>query len=168
MIANGFIASGLIAGAHAQSESAGDSDPASEPPAVTTDPAQSVAPEPVPTVASVHVVVENVESSRGTVWVALCNIDLSVEGCPYKKGIHAAAGFVEVTFENIPPGIYAVAGYHDVNNNEEFDKLLGVPREPYALSGEAGEMLVPTFDAAALQMNAGNNDVIIRMKRLGG
>jgi uncharacterized protein (DUF2141 family) len=73
-----------------------------------------------------------------------------------------------MTFENIEPGVYAVAGYQDLNDNSEFDKLLGLPREPYALSGAAAEKLVPTFDDAALEFPAGPNDVMIRMKRLGG
>ncbi len=123
---------------------------------------------PAPTTATIRVTVENVESDRGAIWVALCNTSLSVDGCPYQKKVPASVGTTEVTFTDIPPGVYAVAGYHDVNGNNIFDKILGVPREPYALSGAAGEKLVPTFKEAALEMNAGDNAVTIRMKRLGG
>jgi uncharacterized protein (DUF2141 family) len=115
------------------------------------------------TAAEVHVIADNIESAGGTVWLALCDTSLSVEGCPYKKGVEGTAGFVEVTFENIPPGVYAVVGYHDVNGNDEFDSWLGVPSEPYALSGPAGDMLVPTFKDAAIEIKAGPNDVILRM-----
>ena len=123
---------------------------------------------PAPDHRDVRVTVENVESDRGAVWVALCNTSLSVDGCPYQKNVPAAVGTTEVTFTDIPPGVYAVAGYHDVNGNDIFDKILGVPREPYALSGAAGDKLVPTFKDAALEMKPGDNDVTIRMKRLGG
>ncbi len=81
---------------------------------------------------------ENVESDSGTVKVAVCDKGLSREGCPYSHAIPAAKGFVETEFDDIPPGTYAVVGYHDVNNNNQFDKLFGMPREPYALSSRAG------------------------------
>lgn len=115
----------------------------------------------------IHVIVENVESSQGTVNVAVCDTGLSHEGCPYTTSAPAAQGFVEVVFDDVPPGEYAVVGYHDVNNNDEFDKFLSMPREPYALSGEAANSLIPAFRDAQLKINQGENYVIIRMKRLG-
>ncbi len=118
--------------------------------------------------ATVRVTVENVQSDSGAVWVALCTTSLSVEGCPYQEKTAASVGTAEVVFTDITPGIYAVAGYHDVNGNGLFDKLLGVPREPYALSGAAGDELVPTFKDAALEIKPGENDITIRLKRLGG
>ncbi len=110
---------------------------------------------------------ENVESNKGTVNVAVCDTDLSPQGCPYTTSIPAAKGFVEVVFNGIPPGNYAVVGYHDVNNNDQFDKFLSMPREPYALSGQAANELIPTFHDAQLKISQGENYVIIRMKRLG-
>jgi len=164
----------LVLGAGAYAQTQENSEPAAEtPPAVESAP-ELPAPEPTPalppapTTATVHVLVENVESNSGMVWLALCDAGLSVDGCPYKTSVPAAQGVVEATFENIPPGEYAVAGYHDVNDNGVFDMILKVPREPYALSGSAGEELVPRFKDAALLLKAGTNDVIIRMKRLGG
>jgi uncharacterized protein (DUF2141 family) len=75
---------------------------------------------------------------------------------------------VEATIEDVPPGVYAVVGYQDVNSNDEFDRMLGIPREPNALSGAAGVTLVREFADAALDINQGVNYVIIRMRRLGG
>jgi uncharacterized protein (DUF2141 family) len=121
-----------------------------------------------PAGSSVHVIVENVESAAGIVNVAVCNQSLSEEGCPYKTSGPAAQGFVELKLDGIPPGNYAVVGYHDVNGNDEFDKFLGMPREPYALSSEAAESLVPRFQDAALPIRAGDNVVIIRLKTFGG
>jgi uncharacterized protein (DUF2141 family) len=100
--------------------------------------------------------------------VALCDSGLSEEGCPYSTSVPAAAGFVETMIDNISPGTYAVVGYHDVNGNNEFDKFLGMPREPYALSSTAAESLVPTFSDAALSIHEGDNVVIIRLKTFGG
>lgn len=133
-----------------------------EPPPATAEPAPAA-----PTVTTVHVIVENVESNRGTVNVAVCDTDLTPEGCPYKTSAPASQGFVEVVFDDVPPGSYAVVGYHDVNDNDEFDRFLSMPREPYALSGAAANLLIPDFSDAMLKINQGENYVIIRMKRLG-
>jgi uncharacterized protein (DUF2141 family) len=136
-------------------------------PADAAGEAEVAAPETAePSGTIVHIIVENVESSSGRVNVAVCDTSLSEDGCPYHTSVPASAGFVEAEL-NVPPGRYAVVGYHDVNNNDQFDKFLGVPREPYALSGRAAESLVPDFNDAALKINQGANYVIIRMKRLG-
>ena len=124
--------------------------------------------EPKPSGSTVTVIVENVESGSGTVNVAMCDKGLSREGCPYIREVPAQAGFVETEFQDIPPGTYAVVGYHDVNGNDIFDKIFGMPREPYALSNNASDKLVPTFSDAALPIKSGENAIIIRMTKLGG
>lgn len=121
-----------------------------------------------PTTAAISVIVENVETSDGTVNIGLCDKGLSRETCPYDKQVPASAGFVEATFESIPPGSYAVVAYHDVNGNGQFDRVLGIPREPYALSGQAAKKMVPSFSDAVLPIRTGENAVVIRLKRLGG
>ncbi len=135
------------------------------PPAAAEEPPAPAEPASGQTI--VRVIVENVESNNGVVNVAVCDTDFSPEGCPYQAAVPASQGFVEALFQDVPPGAYAVVGYHDVNNNDEFDKFLGVPREPYALSGDAAKALVPEFQDAVLDINQGENYVIIRMKRLG-
>ena len=133
------------------------------PPVVETPP-----PAATPSATTVTIIVENVETSSGNVNVAICDKGLSREGCPYIHEIKAQQGFVETEFEDIPPGNYAIVGYHDVNGNDQFDKMMGIPREPYALSGDASDMLVPTFADAELPIKSGENAIIIRLKRLGG
>ena len=144
-------------------------EPAAEPETAVEAPPAPAPEQPAdPNASTVTVIVENVESGSGNVNVAVCDKDLSREGCPYVREIPAQQGFVETQFKDIPPGTYAVVGYHDVNGNDVFDKLLGMPREPYALSSKAGDKLVPTFADAALSIKSGDNAVIIRLKRLGG
>ncbi len=132
-------------------------------------PEEAPPPPPAPpTMGKITVIVENVETDTGTVNIAVCDKGLSREGCPYVREVPAQVGFVETEFDDIPPGIYAVVSYHDVNGNNQFDKFLGMPREPYALSNHANDKLVPTFKDASLNITAGDNAVIIRLKRLGG
>jgi uncharacterized protein (DUF2141 family) len=150
---------------------------AARPPAAEPQTPPAAAPEPAPAKpaaapaaakTTITVIVEGVESSKGVVNVAVCDKGLSEEGCPHSASIKASAGFVEARFDKVPPGNYAVVGYHDENGNDEFDKFLGVPREPYALSNRAGEKMVPTFKDAALRIKQGENTVIIRLQRLLG
>ena len=105
------------------------------------------------TTATIHVTVENVESDKGRVWVALCTTELSVEGCPYQTSVAATAGIDEVTFEDIPPGTMRWRATTTSTTTAASTKILKVPREPYALSGAAGERLVPTFKDAALPIS---------------
>jgi uncharacterized protein (DUF2141 family) len=133
---------------------------------VTPAPTEQTVPSEDGTI--IHVIVENVASASGVVNVAVCDTALSHEGCPYDTSVPASQGFVEAVFKGIPPGKYAVVGYHDVNGNDEFDKFLGMPREPYALSSKAAQELVPTFDDAVMSIGQGENVVIIRLKTLGG
>jgi uncharacterized protein (DUF2141 family) len=115
--------------------------------------------------ATVIVTVEGIEDRRGTINVGLCDKSLSREGCPYEAERPAAPGAVEVRFEKVPPGRYAVVSYQDVNGNNTFDRFLGIPQEPYALSNNAGENLVPTFEQAALNVGDGLTRVRITLQR---
>jgi uncharacterized protein (DUF2141 family) len=117
--------------------------------------------------STVTVIVEGAKSATGTIYVAVCDKGLSQEGCPYKGKVAAAPGRVKARLRGIPPGRYAVVGFQDKNDNGEFDKLLGLPREPYALSGKAGEQLVPRFQDALVTVSNGDNDVIIALKNIG-
>jgi hypothetical protein len=68
-------AGGALPTAQAESgASGGEQDPASEEQAPSDD-----APP-----ATVHVIVENVGSDRGTVRIALCDTGLSADGCPLR------------------------------------------------------------------------------------
>ena len=119
-------------------------------------------------VQTVLVTVENVESSKGDVSVALCDKGLSKEACPFGTGRTAATGTMEFAFENIPPGNYAVVAFHDLNSNREFDQILGVPREPYALSKDAANKMIPTFKDAALAIGGGGKRGNNKMQRFMG
>jgi uncharacterized protein (DUF2141 family) len=56
----------------------------------------------------------------------------------------AVDGKAIVKFESLLPGEYAVAGYHDINNNDELDtNLVGIPQEPYGASLGARNLLSP-------------------------
>ena len=64
---------------------------------------------------------------------------------------------VQCRFDNLPPGIYAVAVTHDVNGNRRTDtNLLGMPTEDWGMSNNPRPTLrAPRFDEAAIQVPNG-------------
>ena len=119
--------------------------------------------------ATVKVVVEVTEINKGVVNIALCDRDLSKEGCTFFQSAPPTQKILEFVFDNVPAGRWAAVGFQDMDGDDEFDRLLGVPREPYALSGKAADILVPTFLDAALPIKDGSENVIrIKMQRLIG
>ena len=116
--------------------------------------------------------VEGVEGNTGQVFVGLCDKSFDETGCPFGTNRPTKPGTMEFTFDNVPPGLYAVAAYHDVNKNGKFDRTkIGLPGEPYAFSNSGSwfdtSWVAPDFQKSrvALQDRA---SVTIKMKRLPG
>ncbi len=76
-------------------------------------------------------------------------------------GTSADACFVVST-----PGIYALAVYHDENNNHHFDRsAIGLPVEGYGFSNNAATFLgPPSFASARFTVKPGDNHVTMRLR----
>lgn len=74
------------------------------------------------------------------------------------KGIRAKAnkGITELQITDLPEGQYALAIYHDENDNEELDtNWLGIPKEPLGFSyGKLKTFGPPRFKECAFQFNS--------------
>ena len=85
---------------------------------------------------SVHV--HNVNSDKGKVNVAVYNSHdtfLSFEGVLTTDSVHAEEGRVTLTLPNLTSGEYALAVFHDENDNGKLDtNWLGIPKEKVAFS----------------------------------
>lgn len=64
------------------------------------------------------------------------------------------------------PGTYALAIYHDANNNHHFDRtFLGLPAEGYGFSNDAPTLLgPPAFAAARFAVPAGGTRLTVRLR----
>ncbi len=63
-------------------------------------------------------------------------------------------------FKNIPYGNYAIALFHDKNDNKEIDKgLFGIPKEGYGFSNKSKKYKKASFD-----LKSKNYEVIIKIK----
>jgi uncharacterized protein (DUF2141 family) len=134
-------------------------------PATITDGSESVAQGS----ARLTVRVLGLESDEGQVAVALYD---SVESFKQRSGevakgrIAPRDGDASWTFEDLRPGVYAVAVYHDVNGNGELDRAtLGPPDEPYGFSNNArGTFGPPKFDKAAIAIQPGDRIIEVRLR----
>jgi uncharacterized protein (DUF2141 family) len=84
--------------------------------------------------------------------------------------VTAVSGETTVVLPNIPPGIYAIEAYQDVNSNNQMDtSWLGLPLEPFGFSRDAVPFLSkPSFDQVKFTLVDGENIQILHLQSLTG
>jgi uncharacterized protein (DUF2141 family) len=126
------------------------------------------APEPAES-CRLTVRLTSLESPHGPFAVALYG---SAESFKQREGA-VAAGRVEPqdgraswTFEDLVPGVYAVAAFHDLNDNGQLDRsALGAPSEPYGFSNNVrGSFGPPGFKKAAFNVAPGDQSIEIALR----
>lgn len=105
--------------------------------------------------ARLNVTVQDVRSERGVITLALYASSETFSQFEMDIGsrtVSAQEGAVTITFDDLPPGLYAVAAFHDENANGEFDtNFLGLPKEGYGFSNNATVRFgPPSFEEAAV------------------
>jgi hypothetical protein len=98
-------------------------------------------------------------SSHGSLSIALFREkdEFPVFGKQFKGKIVAIDGkTTKVFFNDLPTGKYAIAAYHDKNNNKKLDKnQLGIPQENYGFSNNARRMFsAPSFEEASFELKS--------------
>ncbi|CAH8293330.1 uncharacterized protein (DUF2141 family) [Mariniflexile fucanivorans] len=103
----------------------------------------------------VTVVISNLNSNNGRVFVALYNSESTFLG----KGIKSDIRKIEnnsctIVFKDVPNGTYAVSMFHDENDNNKMDtNLFGIPKEDYGCSNNVkGFMGPPKWEDAKFQI----------------
>ncbi|MEK9658304.1 MAG: DUF2141 domain-containing protein [bacterium] len=68
------------------------------------------------------------------------------------------------TFKHLSPGTYAIACYHDENNNAKLDTFLGIPKEGYAFSNNVRpKFKAPQFKEASFKVISQNTSLNLIM-----
>jgi uncharacterized protein (DUF2141 family) len=111
---------------------------------------------------TITLTVEGLRNGRGSLGIALHNAPSSFpDGDSYitKEIALNSSGSVQVVFENVPVGNYAIAIMHDENNSSEIDfNEYGMPLEGFGFSNEAmGEMGPPDYDQASFSADNDTN-----------
>ena len=110
--------------------------------------------------------IQNIKASTGKINVAIFRPCEKFPSCQPVEGkrIDAQNGKVQVTFE-VEPGDYAVAVYHDVNNNGSLDKkLFGIPKEPYGFSNNYRPIVSgPNFNDCRITVGSSSKAIAIKL-----
>ena len=107
---------------------------------------------------TIIVEVTGIRQGSGNIAISLFNSadTFPTHGKGYKSASIPVTGKEIVhTFSDIPSGEYAIAVYHDVNANKEFDRnILGIPQEDYAFSNNASSPFgPPRFEKAKFRLD---------------
>ena len=116
--------------------------------------------------------VTGLPSDSGVVRVALFASEDSFpkSGREFRKAIVRPIGKIgTVIFKNIPYGLYAVALYHDKNENDVFDRgFLGLPLEKYGFSNNARTTLkAPKFKKVRFAVDRQHKVIEIKVRSAG-
>ncbi|MFP4846497.1 DUF2141 domain-containing protein [Winogradskyella sp. PE311] len=106
---------------------------------------------------SIKVNIEEVKSNEGKVLIALYDAKQDFLSKSFKSTKGAITdNTCEFTFNNLPPGVYAVSIFHDENNNGKLDSnFLGIPKEDYGCSnGATGFMGRPKWEDAKFELKS--------------
>ena len=120
---------------------------------------------------SLKITINDIKSNDGNIKVVLFdesnsegflkNFDLAYK----KKEVTIKNNNAVVTFTNIPYGTYAVSLFHDKNNNGEIDKsAIGLPVEPYGVSGNKFVIGPPKFNDCKFKINSSQKTIDIAVK----
>jgi len=105
------------------------------------------------------VTVNNVTSNEGKISVAVYDTAdgflefdkvFKAESAPSQKGS------TEVVIKDLPEGTYAIAAFHDENDNDELDtNMFGIPKEPLGFSkGKMKTFGPPSFEECAFKLTS--------------
>jgi uncharacterized protein (DUF2141 family) len=121
--------------------------------------------------AVLTVTVQHISSKGGDLRLALYNsrktfADDDSDNPVIDKVVPAKPWVQVVTFDPVPPGIYAVKMFQDANRNGKFDlNWLGLPDERYGFSNNARpdwmHLAPPSFDDAKIVLKPGPNAISI-------
>lgn len=137
------------------------------PPAHGSD--ATAAPETVPETATLELVITNLQDSGGTLYIGL--YDRASDFPEWDAQIRQArlevnGARVVATLPDVPPGRYAVAAFHDQNNNGRFDQgLFGIPLEGFGFTRDPTVIFdAPAFDEAAFDVEPPKTRMTFRMR----
>ncbi|MGB3587696.1 MAG: DUF2141 domain-containing protein [Tunicatimonas sp.] len=106
-------------------------------------------------------------SYEGQVQIAVFTVDDDFpDKGTYQKSVPLdPANKVQASF-TLPEGDYAVAAYHDKNENGKLDtNMVGIPKEDYGFSNDArGKMSAPPFDKAKVTVQQAAQTIQINLR----
>lgn len=115
---------------------------------------------------SLTISIKNVVSDKGTLRVGIFNSQADfLKKQVYGQIVKSKNGEMQVVFEGVPQGVYAVSIIHDENENGELDSnFFGIPKEGFGFSNDAmGTFGPPSFEKASFKLTE-NATLTINLK----
>ena len=105
---------------------------------------------------------ENVKETKGELYVGIFEKDNFLRQPTIGKMIKVDGKGLEVTFEGVAYGSYAVSVFHDLNGNKTMDRESnGMPTEPWAMSGTIDPYQYPTWEGAKFELNSKKQEFLL-------
>ena len=117
-----------------------------------------------------HVAVDQLRSTDGNLTVTVYGSDpddfLAAGAKLTRKRVPITGAMTEACLTVPAPGTYAIAVYHDENNDRDFNRtFVGLPDEGYGFSNDAPALVgLPSYDDAKFDVPADGRRLEIRMR----
>ena len=96
------------------------------------------APAQPPATIDIQIEIAGLRDAQGQVRLCLTHDHERFPNCKGPGVVHgtikASLAPLHYTFRAVPAGTYAVAAFHDANDNGKLDTVMGIPKEGYAFS----------------------------------
>ena len=105
---------------------------------------------------TIKIMISQMNSDKGTVYFGLYASEKDFANRNYMQGkkVKAHKDGVDVSFENIPKGVYAVSCFYDENDNGRMDfDSNGMPLEDYGSTNNVMNMGPPRFNDAKFEVS---------------
>lgn len=119
---------------------------------------------------SLTLTIQNIPEQRGVVRILLFNqaagFPDDVEKSYKQANVKATGKSVQVVFEDLPKGQYALSVFHDVMETGKLrTNALGIPKDGYGFSNNAtGSFGPPSFSKASFSVTTGKNQHQISLR----
>ena len=118
---------------------------------------QAIGQIPDETSYNIAVEIENLQSHKGKVMVALYNSRETYMETRFREAMASISKELKasIVLTEVPAGFYAISVFHDENDNNELDlKFMKIPKEPYGFSNNArGNMGPASFEDALFKLD---------------
>ena len=111
--------------------------------------------------ANILVLIDGIDVGKGSVFMRFCDAG-PLDECQ-QFGAVQFAGYETVgfRFSDIPPSEYAFVAFQDLDSSGQAERnFIGMPKEPFALSNDAGEQLIPPPSFEDLKIPVADGDEI--------
>ena len=106
---------------------------------------------------------ENAKETKGELYVGIFEKDNFLRIPTIGKMVKVDGKGLEVTFEGVAYGSYAISVFHDLNGNQTMDRESdGMPSEPWAMSGTIDPNQYPTWDAAKFDLKSKKQEFLLK------